>query len=342
MATEISSSLLEQAIVDASALKEAAIKNAESALVSKYADDIKEAVDTLLEAEEDELGGLGGLGGEEAAPEEAGAMPDVPAAMGDGERLCPCPEENQEVVIDFDSLRQEMEAEEAGGDAMPGADDALGGIEEPLGAEEEEEEEGELALEEAVLEKLASALEEELKIDVKPVPSGTLGGAAANPRDREEFEDAALAQARDTEFAEENKQLKKAVKDLQENMKKTTAENKKLASILQQMSERLTEVNLSNAKLVYKNRVLNSDSLNERQKTKIVEAISGARSTKEAEVIFETLQSTVRGTAKKHSPKSLSEVVTKKSSPFLPRTRTEKQDSNDPAINRMQRLAGIK
>lgn len=338
MATEISSSLLEQAIIDASALKEAAIKNAEAALVSKYADDIKEAVDTLLEAEEDDLG-LGGLGGEEepAAGAEA-SMPDVPSAMGDGERLCPCPEENQEVVIDFDALRQEMDAEEAGGDAMPGTDDALGGVEEPIEAEEEEDE---LALEEAVLDKLASALAEELKVDVKPVPTGTLGGAAANPRDREEFEDAAMAQARDTEFAEENKQLKKAVKDLQENMKTTTAENKKLASILRQMSERLTEVNLTNAKLVYKNRVLNSDSLNERQKTKIVEAISGARSTKEAKVIYETLQSTVRGTAEKRSPKSLSEVVSKKSSPFLPRKRNDSQ-VNDPAINRMQRLAGIK
>ena len=341
MATEISSSLLEQAIVDASALKEAAIKNAETALVSKYADDIKEAVDALLEAEEDDLGGLGGLGGEEAAAEPESGMPDVPPAMGDGERLCPCPEENQEVVIDFDSLRQEMEAEEAEGDAMPGSDDDLGGIEEPLGAEGEEEEE-EFALEEAVLEKLASALEEELRVDVKPVPSGTLGGAAANPRDKEEFEDAAMAQARDTEFAEENKQLKKAVKDLQEKMKNGVKEYKKLASILQQMSKRLTEVNLTNAKLVYKNRVLNSDSLNERQKNKIVEAISGARSAKEAEVIFETLQSTVRGTATKRSPKSLSEVVSKKSSPFLPRTRTEKRDKNDPAISRMQRLAGIK
>lgn len=338
MATEISSSLLEQAIVDASALKEAAIKNAESALVGKYADDIKEAVDTLLEAEEDELGLGGGLGEEEPAMDAS--MPDVPAAMGDGERLCPCPEENQEVVIDFDALRQEIDAEEAGGDAMPGTDDALGGIEEPLGAEEEEEDE--LALEESVLSQLAAALEEELKVDVKPVPSGTLGGAAANPRDKEELEDAATAQARDTEFAEENKQLKKAVKDLQENMSNATSENKKLASIVRQMSARLTEVNLSNAKLIYKNRVLNSDSLNERQKIKIVEAISGARTTKEAKVIYETLQSTVRGTAEKRSPKSLSEAVTKTSSPFLPRTRNEAQVSNEPALTRMQRLAGIK
>lgn len=353
MATEFSSSLLEQAIIDASALKEAAIKNAETALVGKYADDIKEAVTSLLEAEDDEgLGGLGGdlgedlggLGGEEeAAPAgpEAG-MPDAPAAHADGERLCPCPEENQEIVIDFDALRQEMEEEEADGDAMPGTDGGLGGLDEPLAPEGEEEEE-EFSLEESALQQLADALAEELKVDSKSVPNGTVGGAGStNPRDEEEQKDAAYAQARDTELADENKQLKKAVKDLEENLKKAEADKKKFAGVLQQMSERLNEVNLNNAKLLYKNRVLNSDSLNERQKTKIAEAISGARSIKEAKVIFETLQSTVQGTGSSRSPKSLSEVITKKSSPFLPRNRSERSSTTDPAKERMQRLAGIK
>ena len=54
------SSMLEQAIVDASALKEAAVKNAEQVIIEKYSADIKEAVESLLEQEE-ELG----LGGEE-------------------------------------------------------------------------------------------------------------------------------------------------------------------------------------------------------------------------------------------------------------------------------------
>ena len=62
MSTSTSSTLLEQAIVDASALKEAAIKNAEASLVERYADDIKEAVTSLLEAPEDDP--LGMMGGE--------------------------------------------------------------------------------------------------------------------------------------------------------------------------------------------------------------------------------------------------------------------------------------
>jgi len=46
------SSMLEQAIVDATALREAALKNAEQAIIEKYAPQIKDAVESLLEGEE--------------------------------------------------------------------------------------------------------------------------------------------------------------------------------------------------------------------------------------------------------------------------------------------------
>ena len=50
------SSLLEQAIIDAKALKDAALKNAEQMVIEKYSEQIKDAVTTLLEQEEDEMG----------------------------------------------------------------------------------------------------------------------------------------------------------------------------------------------------------------------------------------------------------------------------------------------
>ncbi len=46
------SSMLDQAIVDAKALKEAAIKSAESTIIEKYSQEIREAVDTMLGQEE--------------------------------------------------------------------------------------------------------------------------------------------------------------------------------------------------------------------------------------------------------------------------------------------------
>ena len=96
-----------------------------------------------------------------------------------------------------------------------------------------------------------------------------------------------------------------------------------------------------NAKLLYQNRILDSVSLNERQKDRIVEAIQNTNSVEEAKVIFETLQSTV-GTANRHkAPESLNEVVTRSSSAFLPR-KEEKRKDNDPFAERMKALAGLK
>ena len=46
------SNLLEQAIIDAAALKEVAIKNAEAALIEKYSREFKESVEKLLEQEQ--------------------------------------------------------------------------------------------------------------------------------------------------------------------------------------------------------------------------------------------------------------------------------------------------
>ena len=68
------SDMLEQAIIDAEALKEAATKNAETLILEKYSDQLKNAVETLLEQEESPLA---------AAPE--GMLPEEGAADPGGE-----------------------------------------------------------------------------------------------------------------------------------------------------------------------------------------------------------------------------------------------------------------
>ena len=107
------------------------------------------------------------------------------------------------------------------------------------------------------------------------------------------------------------------------------------------MKEKVEIVNVSNAKLLYINKTLESDSLNERQKKQIVEALTKAHTVEEAKTIYETLQSTV---AAKSVPQSLSEAINRQSgrSSTLPRRSRQKESLNESALTRMQRLAGIK
>ena len=113
----------------------------------------------------------------------------------------------------------------------------------------------------------------------------------------------------------------------------------KYGTVINKLQEKLNETNLANAKLLYQNRVLNSDSLNERQKDRIVETIMDAKTVEEAKIIYETLQSAVGANAFKRKPKSLNEVVTKRSSAFMPR---KEEKRVDPFAVRMKALAGIK
>ena len=47
------SNLLEEAIIDAKALKEAAMKTAEKSIVEKYSDEVKSQINKILESEMD-------------------------------------------------------------------------------------------------------------------------------------------------------------------------------------------------------------------------------------------------------------------------------------------------
>ena len=148
-----------------------------------------------------------------------------------------------------------------------------------------------------------------------------------------------LARRRSTDVEEDLKNLKKAQEELVFENNQLNEQNNQYKQVVEELKEGLQDVNLSNARLLYTNRVLRNTSLNERQKNKIVEAISGAGSVTEARTIYDTLQSTVEAAPRK-SPQSLSEAITRRSS-VLRATRQESAPS-DPFSERMRRLAGIK
>jgi hypothetical protein len=338
------SSMLEQAIVDAKALKEAAIKNAESAIIDKYQDEVRQAMDSLLEQEEEELD-LGledeGSGLDLGLEEDEGGenlSVDAPDAFTDGEKLCACPDEEEEITIDFDQLRQEMETEEDAG----GPEAALGLADAGL----EDEEDFELDLVQEDLESIIKDITEELTVDLVAAGSGTLG---TNDAETDEAEAYAIAGMRDDEVAEDEEEHLKAISDLTDRLDEVLSKNKGLSvkvekyeKAVSQLKNKLDEVNLSNAKLLYTNRVLSSASLNERQKNKLVEAIGKAGSVEDTKTIFETLQNTLE-TKHSKAPKTLNEVANNRnSSPFLPRKQKLEESVDDVFTKRMRMLAGIK
>ena len=342
------SSLLEQAIVDATALREAALKNAEAAIIEKYAPEIKTAVSTLLEQEDDldaaaeEMGAA--LDAPEAAAPAPGAEVDAPPAGLGGEDVCPCPDHGEPVELELtlESLEKMAETlminEEAKPDFLDLDKD--GDKDEPMkkAAEEAEDGDSEIVEEEFVLDEAAIAsLVEELVVDITPQKSGWAGTPEPIMQYNLELE---LAHRAATEVKEDNKALKKAIEELSESNTNLKKSNKTLKETVLKMKSAFDDMSTSNAKLLYTNRILSSPSLNERQKENIVEAISKAGSVDEAKVIYETLQSTGGTARRKQMPKSLSEAIQKSSTTVLPRRQPKR--TTDTAIDRLQILAGIK
>ena len=196
---------------------------------------------------------------------------------------------------------------------------------------------GRTSLEEYDTDALVDAIMEKLTVDMGASLAGWAGRSSEDKKYQIEKE---LAHRRSTEVEEEMEALKKAQEELVFENKQLTDKLSNYEGALEELQENLQDVNLSNARLLYTNRVLRNTSLNERQKDKIVEAISNAGSVTDARTIFETLQSTVEAKPKR-SPQSLSEAIGNKRSSVIRASRQESTPS-DPIAERMKRLAGIK
>ena len=387
------SSLLKEAIIDAKALKEVALKNAEAAIIEKYSTEVKETLDKLLEQDDLDLT-MGGLAGDEADVEadplaggtplggdEEGAMgtgedeevvsdDDVPLAAADGlpdqdavseqepvefdlnlnalsEAITSLQNElneNQELHFDAEDLYEILSEEDDVIDE--GADDITGQTAGEEAAEQEKaadqaeqtlEDDKPTSMEEDIdADSLVDAIVERLTVDMGADLTGWAGRSSEDMRFAIEKE---MAHRRSTDVEEELDTLKKAYEELVFENKQLDKQTNQYKQAINELKEGLQNVNLSNARLLYTNRVLRNTSLNERQKERIVEAISSAGSVTEARTIFDTLQSTVESTPKR-GPKSLNEAITRRSS-VIRASRTEKP-SSDPFQDRMKKLAGIK
>ena len=424
----MSSSMLEQAIIDAKELKESAQRNAEEAIVEKYQFEIKEAVEKILE--QDDLGLGGDLGGDLGGAAAGGGKPESakqPEAGKDQidmvlEQLpfIQTTDDNQVIELDLGKLEESLnivnEEEFEGLSEIELDEDLLDEymleeefLDEEFELEEEMLEEDDLdevtvdltdpeaaqliklgvksvsgggaspmavaedlSLEEMIAEALEEMLGEEDVLEEdedlfeiedleEKLGDGKTQGTDSKDAgldDNEEFTRMDLAAEKggkrgpgkkEKEDNKENKKLQKENKTLIKEQTRMSSkvqllENKldKYGTVIDQLKQKLDESNLASAKLLYQNRVLDSVSLNERQKDRIVEAIKDAETVEEAKIIFETLQSTVETTGKSSRGKeSLDEVVYRGSSAFMP-LKEDKQKVSDPFVARMKTLAGLK
>jgi hypothetical protein len=355
------SSLLEEAIVDAKALKEAALKNAESAVLERYSGEVRDAITTLLEQDE--------LGLEEAPEESADTTftEDVPFAFANEE--IDGPHDGELIEIDFDQLKARIAEEEAAGEEVAQEDltDALGMADEMMeeisdvelkddaeedsaslagGADREELQEDEDI---ALTEEMLADLIEELVVDMTPRPQGW---SSVNSADNsiEQANNDAMAAASAAHLEEEEIEATTStasdvVSDAELYESKVIAikeSNRELQALLLEAKHQLTKLNLDNAKLVYQNKALNSASLNERQKKQIVEAVQSANSVEETGMIFETIQNAVgvSSSTKGSRPQTLREAVQRPTS-LLINSKRNNEATLDPTMGRMLRLAGL-
>lgn len=330
----MSNSMLEQAILDASQLREAALKSAETAVIEKYSSEVEKAMQSILEQDEDDFG-LGDDAGPDAEDELEVPMAHDPSVSDEDivvvdldQIIAAADAEQDPEETDFEMDREEI-ADEVGLDLdMEPELDAPGNRDDEIELDESH---------------LVDVFKEMLTIDISDEDQAMVAEYDEEEvAEQEEEEGVYVATAsNDGVDKKDLESIEYKTDRLELKNESLNKENKKLRNILSKVKNRLEEVNLSNARLLYANRVLQDSSLNEQQKNRIVEMVGKSRSVEEAEMLFETLQKTMAGNSSKKAPQSLSEAVSKRSSVILSGRQPAEATDKSPVLNRWATLAGI-
>mgnify|MGYP003627274681 CR=1 FL=1 len=359
------SSIYEKSIADAKELRDIALKNAETIVLERYSEEVKKAVKTILEQDEDELPMSPDqpgpenlmLGGGLPAPEGGGEMPPMPPEMagmdddkedlGELEDLPSTAIEggDEEVTLTISLDDMEVEDGEAVGQADVRID--LGELEKLLGDEEEEMLGGEMMdREELAGPEPMGGEEGEADLELSPESEPEEDEEDESLEESLELSKKGLTQLNEeltdaSVLKEANENNTLLLSEIKKEKKRTTLLTEKVMryeETIQILKEELDTVTVSGAKLLYSNRVLQDSSLNGRQKENLVKTIKEARSMQEARAIYDALQNAVGPSTVENGPKSLSEAVEKRSSNRL---LVKESKRVDPSLSRMQRLAGI-
>jgi hypothetical protein len=126
--------------------------------------------------------------------------------------------------------------------------------------------------------------------------------------------------------------------EAKKSKKKDDKELKEAIATINTLRSEINEINLLNAKLLYVNKIFKAKNLSESQKLQVIASFDKATTTKEAKVVFESLNATLTATAPKRQIKE-SLGFASKAAGVAPK-KTAIVESND-VITRMQKLANI-
>jgi len=412
-------SLLEQAIIDAEDLKNAALKNAENKILEKYSKQIKEAVDSILDDEEgddipgekellidDELDAQPeGLGMEDsldptAQAEETPLDAEIPSALdSDDEEIEINLDQLADIIsTDAEQFAQDLENEvpdqqselaselaDQPTEEFEGAVDELKNVIEDLkdvvdsNKEENEVEYDEFQSPDAekeihsnapaqnvagpIMEEVSDDKPEEDELSADDILSSLQAYAAQGDEVNTKSGESELAVDLGEDKPEphgfarnvtrrdpdaERRQAIQALKESKEKVEALTNELDKYRKAVKMIAEKAESINLLNAKLVYKNKALSDDALNNRQRKSIVESIGKASSINEAKLVYEAFRNAIKESKtkrgerfKKTPPSLLREVNHSKFSQFA-EGKDSREEEFDLASRRMMVLAGIK
>lgn len=307
--------LFEEAIADAKAVKDMAIKNAKAALEESFAPHLQKMLSTKLQEMESEEN-----------QEEVNETENV----NETEVTNETEETNEE--IDLDELLKELDSVE---ETNLNEEETETEIETP-GTEEETEES--VSVEDMSEEDLKNFVEATIK---EMVAAGEIEAGEGNEEEAEEVE-TETEEEEEVNLDEILKEINSKEENLDEAKKKTKKiekkddkELKEALVAIESLKSEMNEVNLLNAKLLYTNKIFKAKNLNESQKLKVLSSFDKAKTVAESKLVYETILESLKETKTKsivESKGSASKVI---SSP----TKTQEPIVTDLAFKRMQELA---
>jgi len=338
--------LFKDAIVDAKAIREAALLNAKEALEEALTPSIQNML--VAKLNEMDMSEYGAEEAEEEALEEEDYMQphdttDEMGQMGYGNKEQGKPgygDAGLEEEFDLSAILAELEEEDMMNEAK----------EEEEETEEEETEEEEVDVKDMSIEDLKDLIKDivsqELEAGEMETPAEeeemgmdmNMGGEEMEMDDEEEINLEELLAELDSmnEYDElEEAKKKKVMKKVEKEDEKK--EMKEAINVINTLRRELNEVNLLNAKLLYVNKIFKSKNLSESQKLNVIASFDKATTPKEAKMVFESLSNTLTATSKKTAIKE-SLGFASKAAGIAPKKQIV--ESND-VISRMQKLANI-